>query len=313
MHTRFTSSMVYTLTELLPNIVYIPDSTWNTIIRYGDKWDSQKLNKFFGDNYNVRTISVADFADSNIDLVISPCLEQQQDIIDYIIKPYGDRFKYCSYYGNEYHPGMIPWQYFKNHLSADIQSAKEALSYNVHAIEIRPPIKYEDYPFSFSHTNIINSYIHYYANSWRNSYPIYEAVTNSYKNAKWKLYGRQQYGNEDYVDELELPKRMIESVATCHIKEKEGYGMAVIESMALGRPIIAYRPLITPKRLSEWVTDDTSILFDGYDELAGHLGIYLSDADYRMKLQSNCSRVIKNLIDPSVQAIQMKAFLENLR
>ena len=309
MHKNFTRSMCYVLGELLNYNIFIPDTSWATVIGYGDKWNLNKIETYFAKNPNVKTISWEEFKDSTIDIVMSPCIEQQADIIKNIIIPFQDRYKYVSYYGNEYVNGYIPWQYFKNHLSADLNSHIEAIHSGVHAARILPPIKYEDYPFKFNTTSMdINTYIHYYQYSWKSGYAMYQAIKEIFQQYKFRHYGKH---GEEEIDELDMYSKITQSAATIHLKDREGYGMSVIESMASGRPIIGFRPVISTKRLAAWVTDNVSILFDSVEELSVKLDKF-AIVDNRMELQHKCAEHIRNTIVPSEQAIIIKKFMENL-
>lgn len=309
MHKNFSRSMCYVLGELLNHTVYLLDDTWAGYINYGDKWTKDKILKY--NLKNTKTLSYSKFADAEIDIVMCPCVEQINDIINNIYKPHGNKYKYISYYGNEYYSNAIPWGIFKNHLSADIHSHIDAIKNKVHSMEYLPPIKYEDYPFSFSDSNRINTYIHYYQYSWKQGYAMYKAVVDIFKNdILFTHYGKH---GEKEIDELDMPQTINKSTATCHFKDREGYGMAVIESMASGRPIIGYLPNIKSKRLSAWVREGNAILFSSYEECIEKITRYVDDDNYRYMLQAKASKDIKQIIDPGEQAYKLNLFLNELK
>lgn len=309
MHKNFSRSMAYVLGELLNHEVYLLDDSWAGYINYGDKWNSDKILKY--NLKNTKVISYANFADEKIDVVICPCVEQINDIINNIYKPHGSKYKYISYYGNEYYSNAIPWGIFKNHLSADIHSHVDAIKNRVHSIEYLPPIKYEDYPFSFSNSNKINTYIHYYQHSWKSGYAMYKAVEQMFSpTLLFTHYGK--YGEKE-IDELDMPRTINDSVATCHFKDREGYGMAVIESMASGRPIIGYLPNIKSKRLSAWVREGNALLFSSYEECIQIMTRYANDINFRYMLQAKAAKEIRQAIDPGEQAYKLNKYLNELQ
>jgi glycosyltransferase involved in cell wall biosynthesis len=308
MHKNYSRSMCYVLGELLGHTVYLLDDSWNNIIKYGDKWTEDKILKY--NLKNTKTISFHNLEASAIDIVICPCVEQINDIIQHIYNPYRNKYKYISYYGNEYYVNAIPWNIFQNHLSADTNSHVDAVKNRVNSIEYLPPIKYEDYSFSFSNSNKINTYIHYYQYSWKHGYSIYNSVKQIFVGLEFTHYGK--HGDKE-IDELDMPFIIKDSTATCHFKDREGYGMAVIESMASGRPIIGFKPNIESKKLSRWVNDSNSILFSSYEECIDMIGRYVSNQDYRYMLQAKCAKDIKQIIDPGEQAFKLNKFLNELR
>jgi hypothetical protein len=305
--------MCYLLSGLLKHQVYLLDSSWATIIKYGDKWSYPLIDKYLPDYDYVNPISFSEFQDSNFDLAIMPCYEQQADFIEWIAKPHSKRMKLASYYGNQWILGAYDFSIFRNHLSADIKSGEEARQHGCNVLDIKPPLDYIKYPFSFNtdtETPWIGTYINYYRDSWHQSYPIYDAVRGMYPSIEWRHYGKRSANGD--LDELDIPKVMQTSIASISIKEKEGYGIANLESAALGRPLIALRSIIKTQRQQEWINEDTSILFDGFEELKTKMDLYLTNKEYRMNLQATCSNNIRSIVDPGEQACNMARFLENL-
>jgi leucyl-tRNA synthetase len=99
-----------------------------------------------------------------------------------------------------------------------------------------------------------------------------------------------------------------------HVKRLEGYGFAIIESMARGRPVFLFDPLTADKSYLQWSElGTTAFSFSNGQSYEDQAKKILNDEEYRHKVQENCAKRIRSLVDNEEQNEKLKIFLENLR
>jgi len=284
--------------------IYFLDQSWVPVIKYGLKYTASTKNRV--------TISYQEFLDTDIiDAVINPCFEQQNDVINNIINKKGSSVKYISYYGNEYHTGVINFNYFKNVLSANLHAYQVGKLQGVHSSHILLPVDYEVFQEAPEESlTVLNSYINSYGEFWAHSLALYSQCTAQFPNLDFRRYGVGEPNG--YISGPNLYDSFKEEIATMHIKEKEGYGFATIQSLATGRPIIAFKPFVRGKTMERWITDETSIILESTAEFKSKLDRYLTDETYRHNLQHNAAVKIREIINFEEQQQVFNNFLEEL-
>lgn len=318
-HVRFTESLII-LCERLGHHLYLLDDSWKNQVRYDFTWpDHMRGLPWVLDSPNVHMISYEEFCDTDlIDVVIISCHENQYDCLANIWGVKGDKCKYMTYYGNDYMEGMLPFEVIQNHMSADINSHHAAVEAGVNSFVIKPPIDYDLFCFKTIDEESepsINTYIHFYKETWVRSYRIFSQFREDAERElgiKFREFGRTGKDGE-IKSPKDVPAVIHDSWLTSHIKEREGYGYGCIESMACGRPVIAYRPYVKPRAMSEWVNEDLALLFDTPQELMTKLNYYVKNKDFRKEMQASVAAEIRKMIDPGKEAEKFGKFLEELR
>ena len=111
----------------------------------------------------------------------------------------------------------------------------------------------------------------------------------------------------------ETSRCMKESIATLHVKHLEGYGFAIIESMAKGRPVFLHKKFAQGKSYLNWAIENaTSLYFGDNKELKSKMKSIIECQEYRHWLQEHCSKAIRSLINNTEQTNNLKTFLNNL-
>lgn len=197
--------------------------------------------------------------------ILVACFEQQNDFRS-ISNIHGDRILLHTAGNN------VPYDHgLSQHLlSPDIQTfnnypAKHKMLYLFAPIIHNFP---KDLLNSYK-SGIINAYIHYYSQFWQDSW------SNALKFEQ--IYGKKCffYGAETRDGQLsheEVHRKMVESMFTLYFKERDCYGQTVVESMALGTPVIAMRRYVHDKTLGIYFLNEyNSILVDSPEEAVGKL------------------------------------------
>jgi glycosyltransferase involved in cell wall biosynthesis len=118
----------------------------------------------------------------------------------------------------------------------------------------------------------------------------------------------------DKIPHDAVATRLRAAAASLHIKSDEGYGYAVIESLACGRPVIAPRRYVAGRAMARWCIDgESALLFDRIDEAQQQLRRFFADADFRHALQSSAAATVRRAIDNDEQREVLRRFLERLQ
>lgn len=273
------------------------------IVMPKDNWNGRL--KYYFENYDYMEgdkLTYEEFMALPAGDILVACYEQQDDF-EAIAKEHGDRLILHTAGNN------VPYRHgISQHLiSPDIQT------YNNYPAQYKmlywfPPFLVvdtdKDLDKSFE-SNLICGYVHFYQQYW----------PDSWNNAKRfeQLYGEKVYlyGYENPDGALDLKgtqNRMKESKFTLYFKEKDCYGNAVLESMALGTPVIAMRRYIHDKTLGMFfLNDENSIIVDSPEEALQKIKL-VSRAKYE-EMSKNAVETIAKLTDNEKRLQQMKEVL----
>ena len=331
MHLDFSYSIAKTL-EILGYDLYVPDQTFNRYIRYGLKFlkDGYDANTAYYDFpalrnraveftslKNVKVVSYEELLSEQIDVYISPCSQQDVDMYNlfHTHKPRCPRLRLCNWSGNNSDIHKYQFGKMQNIFTGDIGNYNIAKSSGKNCLYFFPFIDYSRYSHSEHNSIFIRNYIIKQSQYWKEGWEISNVIKNAMSNA----------GMNDYVEfDLEpdwrkppndnIAELMKDSMATIHIKAKEGFGYAICHSLASGRPLIMYNKYKSNKTYNNWCIDnETSIFFDKYEDLFIKLTRYIFDIDLRKTMQENASKKIRELINNTEQAEAMGKFLQELR
>lgn len=218
--------------------------------------------------------------------VLVACFEQQNDFRG-IANIHGDRILLHTAGNN------VPYDHgLSQHLlSPDIQTYNNYPARNKMLYWFPPVIHNIEKDLLKSYkSDLICAYIHYYAQFWVRSYEDALKFEESF-GKKVFFYGAET--RDGQLSHKEVHEKMAESMFTLYFKEKDCYGNTVLESMALGTPVIALRKYIHDKTLGMFFLDEfNSILVDSPDEAVGKLR-NLSYEEYARLSKSSIATVAK--------------------
>ena len=331
MHLDFSYSMAKTL-GMLGHTLYNPDQSFSDHIKYGlkfirkndidedsykDRPHARKRILEFIRLYNIEVVSYEELLSEDIDIYISPCAEQDADMHNLfrVHKPINKDLKMCNWSGNNSDLHRYRFDSMKNLFTGDINNYETAISSKIHAIYFFPYIDYDKYEYSGTSNSVfIRNYIVNHAKYWREGWEISTVLKNVMSSEEMKGYVQLDLEPECRMPPFDnIPSLMKNSMATLHVKKKEGFGYAICHSLASGRPLIMYNKYKDNKTYNNWcIHNETSICFDRYEDLYIKLTRYIFDESYRHKLQENAARKIRQMINNEEQSEVFKKFLEDM-
>jgi hypothetical protein len=218
-----------------------------------------------------------------------------------------DNSKLVFYSGNDYWDGAYPFYISQNYLCADYTGYLLSNKHKLNYLYYKPWVDYDKFTFDGNtDSNIIGIYISEYGKLFTNEY--------NYSKELETLTPFINYHYHKTSTQHEVLKTLKTSIATQHIKGLEGYGMAIIDSMASGRPVFLHRKLAQNKSLMQWSIENmTALFFETPEEYCAKLKALTTSKDYRYFLQSTTAKVIREIIDNTKETEKLNTFLNNLK
>jgi hypothetical protein len=293
---------------ILPSAQYLPSNfppkqfnqwIWNT------SWTQEKANLEFQTN-NIKVLSKEEIIDLKPDIIFITSFETQFEILNGIWPYVKDSSKLACYSGNDYWDGAYPFYIIKNYLCADYTGFLLANKYKINHLCYKPWVDYDRCTFNGpTDGNIVGIYISEYEKNFNQEYNMSRELQ--------KLTPYIDYHYHTNSSQEELTKTLKSSIATQHIKHLEGYGIAVIESMACGKPVFMHRRMAQNKSLMQWSIENvTALFFESEYEYIAKLKALYESKDYRYFLQNTTANIIRQIIDNQRETEKLGHFLNNL-
>ena len=279
-------------------------------IRYGS-YGNERFKALLS---NVEIIEKEQFFSHPPDIIFINCPEVEKDVIrmrDHLAslgRAQGVKLAFHS--GNNqmaYHSKNV-----RNLLQSDAKTASlfsEVRPFVVHWI---PWFDFERYAFQgCSDEPLLASYLkHHYSIAFPKGKQLFEEFSAHQKNELPDLILENFSG----LGSEEVLKVMRRSAATLHIKDTEGIGYTILESLAAGRPVFLKRSFSQGSRMMNWcIEGKTAFFFDTIEELTEKVQHFFADAAFRHEVQQNCAQIVRWIIDNEKQARVLDAFLQNLK
>tara|TARA_R110001599_G_scaffold91522_3_gene240484 strand:+ start:5766 stop:6722 length:957 start_codon:yes stop_codon:yes gene_type:complete len=293
-HQLIIPSEEYEISELPPQ-----GWAWN-------KTHSKKSTEKYGFAKNTIYASKEEILDMKPEVIFVSAFENQFEVINVLwqeAKKWGAKLAFYS--GNDYWDTAYPWDIIQNYMPADQLAARLCEKNKKHYFHYRPWIDYEMFSYEgVSDSDIIGTYICNYKNNFPEDFECYNKIKKA-TSANYLLC-------ED-KSKKETAEVMKKSCATLHIKRLEGYGFAVIESMAKGRPVFFWEPLTEGKSYLQWLKlGVTAFTFRDLGDYTSQLNFFLSNKEFRNEVQLKCSKKIREIINNEEQNTKLNNFLNNL-
>lgn len=277
-------------------------------ISYGRKWTQEEINIEIA-LPNVFVMEADELMSNPPDVYMIMCAEQQRDMIAIWNKIKNPKTKLVWYSGNDNTAMYYDKMLCQNVITADIGSYAYSLVENKNLIYYFPWIDYKTFTFQgISDEKIIRSYIINYKNLFPQGWRLANETSEKFKelDVTWEPI-------IDPVPKNETPNLMKNSIATLHLKELEGYGYAIAESLACGRPIILFTPFSKNRSFSHWCIDNKSAFyFTNLSELEYKLSKFINDDEYRYDIQKTSAETVREIINNDEQTEKLKKYLEEL-
>jgi hypothetical protein len=285
-------------------ITRFPPQNWI----WNDSYSKDSIEKC-GFPPETKVVNKEELFDLKPEVIFVTAFENQFEVLDVIwpkAKEWGAKLVFYS--GNDYWDTAYPWNIIENYLPADKLAASICEQKGTHYLHYKPWVDYKMFSFDgVSDSNLIGTYIDEYKNNFPEDFKIYETIKQHTSNFA-------EYKSCEGVSKEITAEVMNESCFTLHVKKLEGYGFAIIESMARGRPVFFWDPQTANKSYLQWsVLETTAFSFlnsQSYEDQAKKM---ILDEEYRHSTQTKCASKIREIIDNEEQNEKLNTFLNNLR
>ena len=294
--------------------IIIPNYKATTLPPMGSHWiwNSEHTPDEVRSKYHNSTpaLSVDHVIDLKPDVIFINTFENQFEIINKLV-PNLPNAKIIAYSGNDYWDGAYNFNVIKNYIPLDNVGKRMAEKYNVNTIDYLPWIFYDhdshinNHDLQVSLTTSSNTVGTYICN-YRNLFPQAHGVYNTIK----EMFSYYKYVSHDDSDLWEYIPTMKNSFCTLHIKPIEGFGYAIVEGMACGKPVLVLEEYSQKKTYNNWLIDGvTGFRFNSREQL-GEQFQYLYNNQY--ELAESCGQYIRSVFDNELYTEKLGIFLENL-
>ncbi len=262
---------------------------------------------------NVELIENDEIFSNPPDVLVVNCEQVEQSIYS-LFKALKERgaahTKLVHYSGNNgtrYDPAMV-----KNFIAVDAYSAKFHDPAKTNIVFWIPWIDFETLTFDgCSDTPIINSYLggYYSAGQFQGGAELFKEIVKASK----KSFPGLQIHSLAHLSQDQMFAHIEQSTATLHLKESDGFGYTILESMAKGRPVFLKKSYSKGSRLMYWcIQDKTAFFIDDYRGFKYQLRRYLDDKEFRHQMQTSSAQLARELVNNEKQARILEHFLQNL-
>lgn len=210
---------------------------------------------------------------------------------------------------------QAPYAFDRYHgiLATDVATRILARTQGIPALKFFPDFAFDAYPYVQEPPTdrvILRSYTNHLAKR----FPFAHAF-----HAECSAVLKEHFGDRVQVENVQgVPRQrtrelMRDSTATLHIKDQEGFGWSIVESLSTGRPVISQTGLSRNMAYLEWTADSARALeFDAPADLVAIVARLLEDQAWRSTLQRDAAETIRQSYDPAVHADALGEFLSAL-
>jgi len=306
--------MAFALGHLGHTLVLLADnSSIPKELFLGHRYTKAEVEESFPHNLNIELASNDSLLSDPPDVVFGWARSARSVLFHLfpILKKSNPSIKLAFFTGND--SDKYPWAHVKNILLTDGAVIKHVSAINVPNWMLWTPwIDFEN-ELAFKNTSTnpsVGSYIGRYTSRFPNSYNLLVTLREQYRKLSLALCDFYIYENSSRKQTL---INMRAHAATMHVKEAEGFGYSIIESLAIGRPVFLYRPFSKNKRYRRWcIEGKTAFYFSSPEEFNEKLHRYMNDPEWQIKVQKECAQTIRKIINNHNEAQRLQYFLDNL-
>lgn len=290
---NYHSTATRLIVEDFKNIGYeviMPCNNWQGMIKYF----------FSNEGLGGKLVTYDEFiyGYKDADILIA-CIEQQNDFLE-ISKFRRNRIILHTGQNNDpYHAGI------SQHLMAgDIQLYNRYDCANKMLYFMQPIIPEMSKDFNKCWKNkVFNTYIH----SYQKFFPVGYGKMIEFQD-KFSIVNSYGFECDKELTHVEVLNRMNESTFTMFFKDKEAYGLMVIESMLMQTPVVTLKSFIEDKTLGQYfLNDGNSIIGDTVDDCISK--IMALDIDIYTRMCVNARDDAMTLTNNKNRRDQLKAML----
>ena len=254
---------------------------------------------------SVDVVEIEDLFRNPPDIIFISCPENEKDVLNLYnaVRKTNKHVKLAYYSGNNYAQPVYNVNYCHNIITLDVIS--ESFFKDQHHVCWIPWVNCDEFAQPVK-TFELGSYLQLHYLTWaKEGEKIYNEIQMQCK----KSHPNLPFSNVGSISHSAATQKMRESLATLHIKDSEGFGCTIAESLAVGRPVFLYRPFCLGNRLMNWcIEGKTAFFFDTYEEFAEKFDIFLKNPNAHQE----CLETFKFLIDNEQNARVLQNFFDHL-
>jgi hypothetical protein len=218
---------------------------------------------------------------------------------------------FCAYSGVY----QAPYTFRRYHgiIATDVATRIVARTHGIPALKFFPDFAFDEYsyvPELPSGRVVLRSYTNHLAKRFPFAHRFHAVCAEA---LAARFGDRVTVENVQGVSRQRTRELMVESTATLHIKDQEGFGWSVVESLATGRPVISQAGLSRNMAYLEWTGEAArDLVFVTPDGLVRIVERLQDDLDWRARLQREAAETIRQRYDPAAHAEALGEFLTAL-
>lgn len=162
-------------------------------------------------------------------------------------------------------------------------------------------------------SRIVSTYVQFYQAYWKQSWKIYDNIRLLNKDIAFINYGAFREGTI-YSPMLSKPKDVLRTlgISRCmlHVKEMEGYGWGLLESISCGIPVISVEKYIKGKSCESFLVEGKTAMLLKKD--AAEFRSVFDNVEVLRKISEEGPKFIRSFINAEEQYAKVKSFMEDV-
>lgn len=308
-HPRRTKGVAFSLNSVGISL-YIAGKSFTPNVGVHQKYTQEEATRLFGQN--VYVYEGDDIFDSTPDVVISGREDSERELFALVERIRSS--KPCSFllYSGNFH-SHFHWEMYQGAICTDLATKTIARWKGIPAVEYRPAFSFDSFPYQPGHREkniILRSYIQTFEERYPTAFKIHDGISSKYNSDLWPNVRIENVRDKSLI---EVERLMRESAATIHIKDQEGFGWSVLESLSVGRPLILQAGLARHMAMTNWaINNETALYFNDEAELDNIIRKLRDDVDWRVDFQQKTAEKIRSIYDFYSSARELGKFLEHV-
>lgn len=307
MHPSFSHSLTTMLTRC-GHHVFTPDEQFAKAIRLCDnnhKMDYKNID--WHKPEGAQTISQEGFKKLKMDVVFLLCIEQELGHFWEHVAGHPDKPVVVHYAGNDsvpYNPHRV------RHLVAADATTLQRIN-PPHWLYFYPILPFEQFPYlGDERAEDADPEVSSFVVAMEEHWPRAKAEFSQLADLMREGLPQVSLTNYGGLTRPEVKATQARSLLTLHFKDAEGYGYAVLESLAQGVPVLAPRWLTQGRTLSKFIIDgETGWIVDNPHQAYDIIQWMYKDREYLGKIGRQAAAHVRQVIDEEAQVANFGKFL----
>lgn len=158
---------------------------------------------------------------------------------------------------------------------------------------------------------IVPSYIHFYEKYWKKSWYLYDSIRQANQDVAFIPFGVSDGNRTPHlVFTTDVRRTLGISRLLLHIKELEGYGWSLIESISCGIPVVASKEFTIGKTCEHFLIEGKTARFL-YHDTSEFRNIF-DDVESLSRISEEGPKFIREFINEEEQHKKIKTFFEEV-